>query len=608
MPKDPILSALESAPESPDMGQIARISLKNWKSHLKSVNALEAKIVAMMDEAIKSAAQLGRRIKPEDIGRAFEKNPTLRSAIADKMRELAADLTAVIEQGSKDAWMRSNTCASQVVESMAMDNEELKKLLDADIPKRQNDRALEAFLQRQVDGMKLSDRVWKVVDGANRDIERAIEVSLAEGTPAQNLSRRVRDLLLEPSRLYRRVRDENGNLRLSAAARKYNPGRGVYRSSYKNAMRLARTEVNIAYHSADNERWSKSWWVRGIRIGLSNNHTVRDSKGRVVPLYDVCDELKGDYPSDFKFVGWHPHCRCISTALTVDYSEIRSYYKRKRAGEDMSDYSPSGVIKETPKAFTDWVKANKTRLEKSVKGGAAPYFIRDNGKYAGEVLSVKKRKGPRYGSAMKKGRNDRNEAYEAYRDAPPPVLSDEQTAQIEKLAKELGIEVTPMTPNEAAGKSNVVRGKTNCQSCVVAHEARLRGLNVTAVNYVADEDHATYIIGERFQDAFVSPKTGKVVEPTKIRDKDYSQMISKLERQMSSPGRYIVGTNNDKGGDGHVIIAERLSNGAIIYYDPQKNDSPDIATKYQDVEYFEVLKIDKLLFNEKYFTDVVKTI
>lgn len=89
------------------------------------------------------------------------------------------------------------------------------------------------------------------------------------------------------------MRDKDGNLKLSQAAQKYHPGTGVYRSSYKNAMRVTRTEVNMAYQASDSERWTRSWWVKGIRVSLSNNHTSPDSKGRPAPLVDICDELAG---------------------------------------------------------------------------------------------------------------------------------------------------------------------------------------------------------------------------------------------------------------------------------------------------------------------------
>lgn len=291
--------------------------------------------------------------------------------------ELHSELEAIQEE----AWLRANTADDAVVAAMANNNAQLAALLNAGTNKPQNDRALRAFQQREMQGLKLSDRVWRATEGMKLDMERAIEVALAEGVPAQKLSERVRELLKEPHRLYRRVRDKDGNLKLSQTAQKYHPGTGVYRSSYKNAMRVARTEVNMAYQASDSERWTRSWWVKGIRVSLSNNHTSPDSKGRPAPLVDICDELAGDYPADFKFAGWHPQCRCFATAITCEYSDIRDYYRRKRAGEDMTGYSPPGTITEPPEQFKRWMADNCDRLAGAAQRGTTPYFIANNAKY-----------------------------------------------------------------------------------------------------------------------------------------------------------------------------------------------------------------------------------
>ena len=52
-----------------------------------------------------------------------------------------------------------------------------------------------------------------------------------------------------------------------------------------------------------------------------------NSKGDPVPLVDICDELWGDYPKTFKFVGWHPQCRCYVVPIWSDYDE----YNQDRA-------------------------------------------------------------------------------------------------------------------------------------------------------------------------------------------------------------------------------------------------------------------------------------
>nr|DAL75644.1 MAG TPA: minor capsid protein [Caudoviricetes sp.] len=371
----------DDLPEEAPQEQIAKISLRSWRTHLTSIRTLDKRIEKLIDEAVKQALAQGRKLTSADIGRVFQRHPELRTALDKTMQQLNDDLTATIEQGSKDAWLRANTAADAVVAAMANNNAQLAALLNAGTNKPQNDRALRAFQQREMQGLKLSDRVWRATEGMKLDMERAIEVALAEGVPAQKLSERVRELLKEPHRLYRRVRDKDGNLRLSQAAQKYHPGTGVYRSSYKNAMRVARTEVNMAYQASDSERWTRSWWVKGIRVSLSNNHTSPDSKGRPAALVDICDELAGDYPADFKFTGWHPQCRCFATAITCEYTDIRDYYRRKRAGEDMTGYTPPGTITEPPEQFKRWMADNSDRLAGAAQRGTTPYFIANNAKY-----------------------------------------------------------------------------------------------------------------------------------------------------------------------------------------------------------------------------------
>ena len=170
--------------------------------------------------------------------------------------------------------------------------------------------------------MGLSQRVWKYTEEFKTALELGIDVAVGEGRSAQQLSRDLRQYLQQPDKLFRRVRDKGGNLRLSKAAKMYHPGQGVYRSAAKNAERLARTEVNMAYREAEYLRWQQLDFVVGFRVMLSNNHTTKDSKGKTVPLTDICDELAGDYPKTFKFLGWHPQCRCVVVPIMSDYDEF----------------------------------------------------------------------------------------------------------------------------------------------------------------------------------------------------------------------------------------------------------------------------------------------
>lgn len=186
------------------------------------------------------------------------------------------------------------------------------------------------------------------------------------------MSRDLRGYLQQPDKLFRRVRDAYGVLRLSQAAKAYHPGRGVYRSSYKNARRLAATETNIAYHTADYLRWQQLDFVVGIEIKLSNNHTLNG-----MPFTDICDKLKGRYPKDFKFTGWHPLCRCHVVTILKTEGELAADARRILAGEEPSGDSANRVT-DVPPGFKQWVDSNAGRIAGAASRGTLPYFIRDN--------------------------------------------------------------------------------------------------------------------------------------------------------------------------------------------------------------------------------------
>lgn len=194
------------------------------------------------------------------------------------------------------------------------------------------------------------------------------------------MSRDVRRYLRNPDKLFRRVRDKHGNLRLSKAAKAYHPGRGVYRSSYRNALRLTATENNMAYRTADHLRWQQQPFVVGIEIKLSNNHTCKGVIGRFV---DICDDLAGVYPKDFKFVGWHPHCRCYCVPKQASKEEFMEYQQRLLNGEDVSNYHFKGEVKDLPRNFKDWYTDNTDRI---ANAKSQPYFLRDNAKLMNEQI------------------------------------------------------------------------------------------------------------------------------------------------------------------------------------------------------------------------------
>lgn len=556
------------------------------KRHLNNLLKRLKGVVELFDATVKEAARAGAASGFSDPERPFylADFPAVQRRVDETIKLLHDNIVSTIEEGNRDEWLLSCEKNDKFIEAMTAST----GIPNAQISqwKQPNLDALEAFQTRKINGMGLSAAVWNITDQFKQELELALDIGLGEGKSAADLSRDVRRYLNEPERLFRRVRDKHGVLRLSKAAKAYHPGQGVYRSSYKNALRLTATENNIAYRTADHDRWQSIPFVIGIEIKCSNNH----------PVYDICDELAGIYPKDFKFTGWHPFCRCFAVPVLAKQEEFLEYQRKLLAGEDVSDFKFTGTVKDVPEKFTSWLRNNETRLNNAK---IIPYFLKDNPKYSG--ITPRLGAGSRY-SGTKLGRSATKAAYKEYEDALPPTLTSEQTANINEIAKDMGITVTPMSFLDAdSGRGNIRFGKgalyeENCQCCVAVHEARLRGLNLTAVAYNADMSSIQWQLGERFEDIWINPKTKKTPVVQKIKGGDDNAILQSLEKQMQATGRYHIGVNF-KDGRGHVITAERLKSGKVIYYDAQSGEFLNIR-EYAALESVELLKVDKLLFNK----------
>lgn len=325
------------------------------------------------------------------------------------LRRLHSTVTMAIQQGVKLEWDAANQECDKLVQSVFG-----KKVLES--PEfsawmGRNTAARDAFLSRSEHGLNLSDRVWKSVRQLRDEMEVAMTVSIGEGESSSSMSRKVRQYLNNPDDMFRRFRykkgekdiidpetgeitgkeivygkkwkkrikdDVTGKYKWIDYDRdSYKTGAGVYKSSARNAMRVARTETNIAYRRADNARWQDMDFVLGQRVQLSKNH----------PKKDICDKLQGDYPKDFVFDGWHPQCFCFATPILMDESEMAKVTEAFLKGEK---YTPRGKqITDYPTAFKDWVREHSEDIAASRERGTEPYFIRNNAQAIDEIINPK---------------------------------------------------------------------------------------------------------------------------------------------------------------------------------------------------------------------------
>lgn len=320
------------------------------KWNIKHHNEAEkdtAKVIKLLDRLILEIATYLYSMKIEEGIFKFNSSPALNKKVEKLLEQYNFSIQASIDRGIVKHWELSN------VKNDSFLKKALKKydIKDSSIATR-NAEGLQAFRNRR--NKEISNRVWRQGKQLRNELEMAIDTAIKDGTPANQLATEIKKYLKQPDKLFRRYRDNNGQLQLSKNALSYNPGQGVYRSSYKNAERLARTEINMAYRLADIERWQDLDFIVGYEIKRSKHP---------YPC-TICEMMAGKYPKDFVWSGNHPNCRCYLVPIFKDDTDN---------------------VEINPK-FTKWVLQNEQKIQRAK---SLPYFLRDNREYWKDKLSPK---------------------------------------------------------------------------------------------------------------------------------------------------------------------------------------------------------------------------
>lgn len=162
-------------------------------------------------------------------------------------------------------------------------------------------RTAEAGLvnEAQRRAVELSPRVWRNADLATGLIEARIRSGIIQGLSSRELAATVRNLIRP----------------------------GVRGGVSYSAMRLARTELNNAFHERQIAAAQQRPWVSAVRWNLSGSH----------PRADACDQLanenrhdlgQGLFPKGAVPRKPHPHCLCYLTYEMVSEDEFVSNLAR----------------------------------------------------------------------------------------------------------------------------------------------------------------------------------------------------------------------------------------------------------------------------------------
>ena len=346
------------------------------RKHILRLAAQQEDIKRIFDRFAREAgAQLERWTPKAAPGVIHPSDVWLHNRVAEKrieklLDQLHTDLVANIDANTRAAWEDSNRKVDEMIRDFIADiplSETFRRGMFT-----RNAEGLRAFMQRKHAGMNLSDRIWSVVEGARENMEFYLASGIAEGRPATLLSQDIRYILKEPDKRFRRVRNADGKLVMSQPMKDYHPGRGVYRSSYMNALRVGATETNIAYHESDHQRWQSLDFVLGVKVERS---------GTSAKPCPVCDAMKGTYPKGFKFLPWHPFCICHATPVMLSGQEFTDYLVTGRmpAGRVLRDM-PAGALEyveqhpsyRTSYSYLHNVPFFDKEAAANVSGGGAP--------------------------------------------------------------------------------------------------------------------------------------------------------------------------------------------------------------------------------------------
>lgn len=585
--------------------------MNKWdKQHQRNTVAYERQIDEIFKSAAREAALLAATagVVSPDKPFSFADYPVTRKRLEKLLSGLKTRLSAVIVNGVNSEWTLANSKNNELANQVFGDN--VGKLSEEQYRKyyKTNDNARNSFLERKEAGMNLSDRVWRYTEQFKEEIELGIDIGLRDGLSADELSRELRQYLRYPDKLFRRVRDEHGNLVLSQAAKAFHPGQGVYRSSYKNARRLAATETNMAYRTADFERWQQLDFIVGIEIKLSNNHTLNG-----VPFEDICDFLKGKYPKDFKFVGWHPHCRChVITILKTD-EEIAEDNRRILAGQEPSEGSVN-TVQDIPKQFKGWLDDNRERAKRSY---SVPYFIKDNPKYLPkDYLSLYAMKKPydtfvEYKQAVSFNRAHAGFTKEQWENIRE--LNEQMPVMQGKIMNFTEADGGKANPNYTLADAREKGFHHNCQTCTLAYELRRRGFMVEAASnpvlggYKNYRDFSKFCSknGVQFTDRFLENDgtSAKYAWSAGTKNTEAAK-LKFIEEKTAENGRYEVYCAW-KTGSAHVFIVERQKDGNLLWFDPQsgrRGGAADFSgyTIQMKADKIGIMRIDDKLINPKF--------
>ena len=303
-------------------------------------------VQSVYDELNKRAAQLGLQSGYDGEGEfRWSDFPELRGKLEQLQSDFVSNLGALIMSGTSEEWKQSNLLQDMIADKVLKTYTGEKDRKKFTQYYQTNSPQLKAFQQRKDRGLNLSAKLWNQSEDYKSELEDVLSVAIERGTDAVTLSKRVSKYLSDFDAFK------------SDYTEKFGTATKVHDCEYRS-IRLARSEINMAYRTAEQTRWRQFDFVVGYEIKLSGSH----------PKEDICDRLAGKYPKDFVWTGWHPNDLCYCVPLLKTEDEFFAEDDKPAANE----------VTDVPPQFKEWCTENMSRIAEAEKHKTLPYFLSDN--------------------------------------------------------------------------------------------------------------------------------------------------------------------------------------------------------------------------------------
>ena len=375
------------------------LTSKQQKKQLNNLFAVYNKRLGRLySDYVKKLISLGygEDVLEDDALFSFDNFPNLKARLNDIFNDYFQNNVLCYKNGITDGVALAYNHDSAVLGGFSiMSNKALRAARNI---------AAETFISNRLNskqGLNLAQTVWNYCQQTKSEFEMAMSNVIADGfkkgTSAEEIGKQLRRYLNNPDMMYRRYHtvkvQKNGKKKDVVTWRRKRiidgkvrfveeplekVGMGVYRSSRKNALRVARTEINSAYHKARNERWQNEPFVIGQWIHVSPQHEIDD----------ICNDLEGRYPKGFPWDGWHPSCTCTSDPILISGEEKKKFYDRLYAGEDMSGYISPYTVNDVPDNYKKYIRDNAENIVNAQKRGKLAWHLVNSRKYWENLLSA----------------------------------------------------------------------------------------------------------------------------------------------------------------------------------------------------------------------------